>query len=168
MPDIQTAMAQALEQWNQPETTMTTSPPELNKLIKNNVSRETFNFVRDNPGTTRHNVVTTLGEKGFKQASVSSLLAQFIRDAQFKNQFGQLYAVNTEYRPLPQTQKRKPAKKIVAVKKPTIVAVPDTPKEPIMLVRRPMASFNAQEMVNRWSAYQAREVYQELKSIFGG
>jgi hypothetical protein len=185
MPDIQTALTTALskmsvkemnnvnnllETWADAETTMTpSSPPKANKFIKNNVTREVFNFVKDNPGTTRRNVMDKLEAKGYKPSSTSSLITQFVRDTQFKNQLGGLYAVSTEYRNLPQSKKRKVVKKVAAVKKPTpVAAVPETPKAPVLLVRRPMPSFNAQEMVNRWSAYQAREVYQELKSIFGG
>jgi hypothetical protein len=185
MPDIQTALTTALskmslgemnhvnnllDQWADAEaTTMTTSSPPTKRigLITNNVSRETFNCVRDNPGLTRAEIVEKLGRLGFKKSSVSSLIAQFMRDGQFRTSGTKLYAINNEYKNLPQTRKKKQIRKVTAGAKPKAVEVPETPTPPAMLVRRPMPSFNAQEMVNRWSAYQAREVYQELKTIFG-
>ena len=170
MPVIQTALAQVLEQWTQPEQlTMTTSSLSKNPigLIKNNVSRETFNCVRDNPGLTRAEIIEKLGRLGFKKSSVSSLIAQFMRDGQFRTNGTKLYAINSEYKNLPQTRRKKQIRKATAGAKPKAVEVPETPTPPAMLVRRPMPSFNAQEMVNRWSAYQAREVYQELKAVFG-
>lgn len=155
---------------------MTQSSPPKNPIgvIKNNVTREVFDFVKHNPGTTRMNAINKLEAKGFKKSSVSSLIAQFVRDDQFELRGGQLYPLTTEYRNLPQNGKKKLskhklAKKAAAVKaKAQPVVVEESPKEPVQLVRRPMPSFNAQDMVNRWSAYQAREVYQELKTIFGG
>jgi hypothetical protein len=193
MPDMQTALSTAiskmsikdmshvnnlLEAWadaEQDQTTMTQTFKPTNPIgaIKNNVTREVFDFVKHNPGTTRMNAVNKLEAKGFKKSSVSSLIAQFVRDDQFELRGGQLYPLTTEYRNLPQNGKKKLskhklAKKTAAVKAKAQPVVEEAPKEPAQLVRRPMPSFNAQDMVNRWSAYQAREIYQELKSIFGG
>jgi len=44
--------------------------------IKNNASRETFNFVRDNPNLTISQIKAAMVAKGFKENTVSSLVYQ--------------------------------------------------------------------------------------------
>lgn len=69
--------------------------------ISNNVSRETFNYVRDNPGKTRKQVVQDLVAKGFKETSVSSLINQLTVSNQITRGVGDVLIANAkEYVPL--------------------------------------------------------------------
>jgi len=81
--------------------------------ISNNVSRETFNYVRDNPGKTRKEVIQNLVAKGFKETSVSSLINQLIVANQITRGVGDALVANVkEYIPI----KAKDLKKLRASK----------------------------------------------------
>jgi hypothetical protein len=84
--------------------------------ISNNVSRETFNYVRDNPGKTRKQVVQDMVAKGFKETSVSSLINQLTVANQITRGIGDVLVANVkEYIPI----KAKDLKKIRASKQAT-------------------------------------------------
>jgi hypothetical protein len=86
--------------------------------ITNNVSRETFNYIRDNPGSTRLEIIEALGHKGFAKGSVSSLIAQMRRSYMVHETNGLWYADVNEYVPIKNVNyKRK--KKAKTQKKPT-------------------------------------------------
>lgn len=69
--------------------------------ISNNVSRETFNYVRDNPGKTRKEVIKDLVAKGFKETSVGSLINQLTVANQITRGVGDVLVANVkEYVPL--------------------------------------------------------------------
>jgi len=84
--------------------------------ISNNVSRETFNHVRDNPGKTRKQVVQDMVAKGFKETSVGSLINQLTVANQITRGIGDVLVANVkEYIPI----KAKDLKKIRASKQAT-------------------------------------------------
>jgi len=69
--------------------------------VSNNVSRETFNYVRDNPGKTRADVIKGLVAKGFKETSVGSLLNQLLMTGQIvRNDSGVMIVTAKEYVPI--------------------------------------------------------------------
>ncbi len=127
MPDIQTAMKQALTKtlvdWDdeapaspsvQPVSTSVPKPsqniqgiPMTNTTgqphrfgIKNNVSRETFNYVKDNPGSTRKEIIAALEHRNFMEKSTSSLLSQMVRQKMVHITNGLYYADIPEYIPI--------------------------------------------------------------------
>lgn len=131
MPSLQDALKSALAQPKPPlplddweadekqiinaktqEKTMPNNAPIVNLVkapnaprprfgITNNASRETFNYVRDNPGKTRGEVSAALQTKGFKRSSVESLLSQLVRTNQLaKDADGKLTALHAEYTPI--------------------------------------------------------------------
>lgn len=131
MPDIKTAFEKAFAQtkahveqpipteWDDetPNATIT----EVNTMqadatntgrtyfkTTNNVTRETFDFVRNNPGYSRTTAAEMLAAKGFKKASTSSLLGQMIKQGLLREKDGGVFANQTEYTPL-KTSKRKQA-----------------------------------------------------------
>jgi len=175
MPDMQTALSTALSkmttkemthvnnllnQWaDAEETTMTTpTPAQALTRVTNHVSRRTFNFFKENPGCNKKDAIQKLTLQGLKPASTSSLITQFVNAGQIRKDGDKYYTVNDEYQSLPATRtvqaKRLQAKKLKA--QPTVMV-----QEPIPTV------FSAHETINRMTVYQAREVYQELKSMFG-
>lgn len=174
MPDIQTAMTNALSKqssnemthinnllttWaDEPPTTMTTP---TDKRVTNNVSRVLFNYVLDNPGRLKKQIVHTLDSKGFKAASTTSLLSQFVRCGLVRIEDGKLYAAAPAYNPL--------YKQIAKAKKPRRVAK-SLPKT-IAAHAAPMpieGAFDTKRMIASLSVYQARDLYTELREMFGG
>ena len=69
--------------------------------VSNNVTRETFNYVRDNPGCTRVECTQALVKRGFKDNSVTSILGQLIVTGQLeKGENNTVRALIPEYRPI--------------------------------------------------------------------
>lgn len=126
MPDIQTAfktaLSKTLQQWDDDGEQVPQASPTINTTISNsvlqpsqniqgipmtkvfnvtnNISRETFNYVRDNPGSTRKEIIEALGHRNFASGSVSSLIAQMRRNKLIHETNNLYYADATEYRPL--------------------------------------------------------------------
>jgi hypothetical protein len=208
MPDIKTAFRQALattlNDWDdegeaapvQPvsiPTQPTTQPTMTKQLfpIKNNISRITFNYVRDNPGSTRKEILQALDYQGFGQGSTSSLLSQLCKNGLAHNKDGLYYADVPEYRPLKGTKavkkatpevKRKYEKKsttgvtgIGALLREKLEVAPTiTASEPLLHTTQRKALISLvrtktpNDILSDLTVYQARELYDHLKKIFGG
>lgn len=136
MPDIQTAMKQALTktltEWDDDEGTnvpvpSSKQPVSLSSVptqgipmkkafnVTNNVSRVTFNYIKANPGSTRKEIITALEHQNFRPDSVSSLIAQMRRNKMIHETNNLYYADTDEYRPL---------KSLKAIKKMEAKAAP--------------------------------------------
>ena len=125
MPDIQTAfktaLSRTLQQWDDddgevspqasPQTTINNSVSQPSQNIQgipmtktfnvtNNISRETFQYIKDNPGSTRKEIIAALEHRGFASGSVSSLIAQMRRNNLIHETNSLYYADADEYRPL--------------------------------------------------------------------
>lgn len=126
MPDIQTAfktaLSRTLQQWDdegegtnvpvpsakQPVSASVSAPSQniqgipMTKTfnITNNISRETFQYIKDNPGSTRKEIIAALEHRGFSSGSVSSLIAQMCRNKLAHETNSLYYADADEYRPL--------------------------------------------------------------------
>jgi hypothetical protein len=128
MPSLQDALKQAIERTNSvpsewddepdqttPQTTQTTQPQETSvqptqtthpvpsSAFKptNNVTRETFNYVRDNPGISRIKATNDLVAKGFSGKTVSALISQMVQQEMFhRDNYNCLRALVPEYTPL--------------------------------------------------------------------
>ena len=157
MPDIKTEMHKIIEDWNTPKTTVTQSPPTKDKRITNNVSRNTFECVRDNPGITRRNLVTRLKASGYKESSTTSLVTQFLRGGLLRDEHGKLYAVSPIYKPV--------YSKISAKKKQNLTRVKETPVKLKPTIRK--SDFDPKKIVGPLTVYQARDLYNELRGMFG-
>jgi len=88
MPDIKTALATALKEWEPPaEGTViesaapapTPAPPKPAVNVRRNLTRDTFAMVRDNPGILRANAIERLEAMGHKPTSTTSILSQMVR-----------------------------------------------------------------------------------------
>jgi hypothetical protein len=216
MPDIQTALRSALtktlQAWDDDEvappppsaqpvstssaSTSTQKPTMLNQhKITNNVSRVTFNYVKDNPGSTRMEIITALGYQGFGKGSVSSLLAQMRKSKMIHDTNGLWYADVKEYEPIKNMNykskaKPKPVKKtttgIGALLKAKLEATPAPTPMPIQdamdaaayamsgIAATPkrmvtlVRTKTPEDIIGNMTVYQARELYLHLKSMFGG
>jgi hypothetical protein len=212
MPDIKTALQTALqntkraqlhttlEAWEQDEKeTQLEKPLTLGKQnlfnVTNNVTRATFNYVRDNPGITASQVVH--GLSNYNKTSVHSLVAQFISQKQFvRDTDGTLRTVNAEYQPLKSTAK---LRKELAAKK--AAEQQEAPKRKIVMIKRRTAEdvakaqaaagigaltvnaevdgrkigtftqhapWKPEDTVDTLTLMQAKAVYVYLQKVFGG
>ena len=221
MPDIQTAFKQALSKtladWDDdgeivsppsptinttinnsvsaPSQTMTKDHTMLNlHKITNNVSRVTFNYVRDNPGSTRLEIIKELGYQGFGKGSVSSLLAQMRKSKMIHDTNGLWYADVKEYEPIKNANyKKKPKAKLEkkattglgALLKAKLENTPmPNPSQDAMdaaayamggqqpAQRKAFVSLvrtkTPQDILGDMTVYQAHELYVHLKQMFGG
>jgi hypothetical protein len=208
MPDINTALRTALENskrealnntlkaWEQDEKETQLEKPMTTKKaslfeVTTNVSRETFNFVRDNPGCNMAQIKQALSVKGFNTGSVGSLLTQFVfqkhihRDAD-----GRHTIISKEYTPLmsrskwdklhglDNTEKRKARmvkklQKVIAEKQKQdahtagigALTVQEKREVASVVLTR---NLSAQGVVDKLTVMQARQLYDLLKQIFGG
>jgi hypothetical protein len=179
MPDIKSALSAALNEWddyietdNQPEKKVeqTQPKPYLFKTT-NNVTRSTFEEVRDNPGFTRKVILAKLETKGFKLASTTSILSQMIKQRLVREEDdGTLHANFKEYMPLKATSKPKvkvkAVKAVKAGKAAPIEAAPQPQaRQAVKAERRVM---DIEEWLSEVPLMQARLVYSRLKVIFEG
>lgn len=191
MPDIKTAFENALAktqahiaapipaEWDDETAeakieTITTQAKETTMRsvfpVTNNVSRETFNHVRDNPGLVRVAHVRALEQRGFNKSSVFSLLGQMVKQGLVdETADGKLYAKQAVYTPL--KAHSKPKQKPVAQAKPKAVkpAKVETKVERVVPVNTlPEEAFDAQKFVDEMTLKQAKAVYDVLSKIFKG
>jgi len=198
MPDIKTALnlalengrrqflSQTLNNWEQDEQKQITQQQEKpmgTQLFRttNNVTRETFNYIKNNPNKTTPEVCAALEKRGFKESSVHSICAQLSKQGQVvkDGHTKRMVAVGNEYQPLKSASKFKalnepktPLKVVKRREAPQdagIAAIApqekvDTSRSTIVLNR----NWTAQGVVDKLSVMQARELYDLLKKIFGG
>jgi hypothetical protein len=157
------------------------------------VTRAVFDAVHDNPGIPRQQLVDSLVAKGFKKSSVGSLITQNILGGIFKiDGHNRLTTTVKEYAPVPTTKKRaalrqaqkkaelaalkaasKTAKpKAVETKAVETKATTNTPSKGIAALKVDtgvlgVQVFDPKEFLNTLSIIQARELYDELKKVFG-
>ena len=198
MPDIKTALNTALENgrrqflsqtlnnWEQDEQKQITQQQEkpMGKQLfrtTNNVTRETFNYIKANPNKTTPEVCEALEKRGFKESSVNSICAQLSKQGQVvKDGYTKrMVAVGNEYQPLKSASKfkalnePKPALKVIkrreAPQDAGLAAIApqekvDTSRTTLVLTR----NWTAQGVVDKLSVMQARALYDLLKQVFGG
>ena len=163
-------------------------------VIKNNVMRETFDFIMNNPGLTCKMIAVCMEKKGFKSSSVTSVVSQLYRSGQLIKKDSTYFTAVSEYKPMGTTptakinrlKKRVEELKVVARSKgitdlPHIPA--QNPKEGIAALTpepapelpkyrpRPETShvkpFDPKAILDPLTVYQARALYNELHSMFG-
>ena len=109
MPDIKTEMSKVLTAWEKAEQVAFNPPKPVKKTQDgrpvftktNNITEETFNYVRDNPGQTATQIYAGLTARGFKESSASSLLSQFRRQGLIRrDEQLRFYANQQTYTPI--------------------------------------------------------------------
>jgi len=180
MPDLKSEMSKVLEAWEQDDQqTQQEKPVPTNTLPQifkptNNVSRETFNYIRDNPNKNSKEIRTTLTKRGFNAGSVGSLITQFLKQGQVsKDANGRYNTIVPEYTPLKSTKnfrsEGKRVNKIVQIKS-------KTKSQGIAALQVDIATqtsfsvtpWSTDGIISKLSVIQARALYDDLKKIFGG
>ena len=218
MPDIQTAfktaLSKTLQQWDDdgeapplqpvsssfPQPTKPTQVIPMKKTfgITNNISRVTFDYIKNNPGSTRKEIIQALEHQGFAGGSTSSLIAQMRRNNMVHEKDNFYYADIAEYRPIKSLKamkkmqapiappKRKYEKKAVtgigALLREKLEAMPEPSQAALDAAAKAMdftelsrtryvslvRNRDPQEILKDMTVYQAHELYVHLKQMFGG
>jgi hypothetical protein len=159
--------------------------------IRNNISRVTFDYIKNNPGSTRKEIIEALGHQGFAAGSTSSLIAQMRRNNMIHETNNAYYADIPEYRPIkslkamkkleqvPAPPKRKYEKKAVtgigALLREKLESM-DTPTASEQLLHTTQAKRlislvrvkTPEDILKDMTVYQAHDLYRHLKEMFGG
>lgn len=216
MPDIQTAFKQALSKtladWDdegesppvQPVSTSFSQPTQPTKElpvkktfnVTNNISRVTFDYIKNNPGSTRKEIIEALEHQGFAGGSTSSLIAQMRRNNMIHETNKLYYADIPEYRPIkslkamkkmeqvPAPPKRKYEKKAVtgigALLREKLENTPMPSQDALDAAAYAMGGHTPKRMISLvrvkspedilkdMTVYQAHDLYRHLKEMFGG
>ena len=166
--------------------------------ITNNISRVTFEYIKNNPGSTRKEIIEALEHQGFSGGSTSSLVAQMRRNNMIHETNNAYYADIPEYRPIkslkamkkleqvPAPPKRKYEKRAVtgigALLREKLENMPEPSQaaldaaaramEPAPINKRFMTTLvrtrSPEDILKDMTVYQAHELYTHLKQMFGG
>jgi hypothetical protein len=160
MPDLKSELQKLADlKFDDDGDTMTviTLPPAVARPDSLGVSETFFNIIRDNPGSTRSQLITLARKAGIKDASSSSLVVQFLKRglirAQKNASVSAYFAVGNKY-----ISGYIPKSKPVAKVTPKPAPVPDNAK----------LTTSVPQFLDTLSIVQARELYDALKKIFGG
>lgn len=146
--------------------------------VTNNVSRVTFEYVRDNSPKTNMEICTALEARGFKRTSVSSLLSQMVIVGLLKRDaLGKYWALEPEYRSFSINTYRKARAAGKSSKKPKPVAqtramknyLPkqEAKEEPQTETLQEVKICNSvEDLLNTLTVSQARELFDRLKKMF--
>lgn len=179
MPDIQSALQTAIDAWEPTPTGQQLKEKIMSKTpfaIQNNVTRVTFDYIKSHPGTTAAAASKDLVKNGFKESSVTALMAQFVRAglATRDNNHGYRVTVD-EYVPMKasakytkkEAVKAKPAPKAREPQNDGIAALhPEATSKRV--VNTIVFGKPPEEVVKHMNVIQARELYDYLKKMFGG
>jgi len=216
MPDMQTAfktaLSRTLQQWDddeappsvQPVSTSLSQPSQNTQEIPmkktfnitNNISRVTFDYIKNNPGSTRKEIIEALEHQGFAGGSTSSLVAQMRRNKMIHETNNLYYADIDEYRPIKSLKalkkmeapiappKRKYEKKAVtgigALLREKLENMPEPSQDALDAAAYAMGGHTPKRMVSLvrvkspedilkdMTVYQAHALYHHLKQMFGG
>ena len=216
MPDIQTAfktaLSKTLQQWDddgeapplQPVSSCllpATNPTQTTTMkktfnITNNISRVTFDYIKNNPGSTRKEIIQALEHQGFAGGSTSSLIAQMRRNNMIHEKDSFYYADIPEYRPIKSLKalkkldapiappKRKYEKKAVtgigALLREKLENMPVPSQDALDSAAYAMGGHMPKRMISLvrvkspedilkdMTVYQAHDLYRHLKEMFGG
>jgi len=216
MPDIQTAFKQALSKtladwddegeapsvqpvsasFSQPTQPTQEIPMKKTFNVTNNISRVTFDYIKNNPGSTRKEIIEALEHQGFAGGSTSSLIAQMRRNKMVHETNNLYYADIAEYRPIKSLKalkkmeapiappKRKYEKKAVtgigALLREKLENMPVPSQDALDSAAYAMGGHMPKRMISLvrvkspedilkdMTVYQAHDLYTHLKKMFGG
>jgi hypothetical protein len=167
MADIKTALSGILSEWeldNKQQEKQLKHIPHFK--VTNNVTRATFDYVKNNPHQSCKTICAALEKDGYKPSSIGSLLTQFVKNGLcVRDANGNYTAIAHEYTPI-KVRKQLKAKQVIAKAKATrgqgIAALSPQPTP------KAIPKTDIQSILNGLSILQARALYDELKKIFGG
>ena len=143
MPDIKTALATALKEWEPPTegTVIEPAAPAPKPTPRPSLTRDTFVMVRDNPGITRADAIERLQAMGHKPVSTSSILYQLVRARMVDEVDGALSTKRKNYTSLTHALEKAPkGRRKTRMQKPKAVELKDWPTRPRDAAPEPQAT----------------------------
>ena len=166
MPDIKTALTGILSEWeldNQQQEKQVKHIPHFK--VTNNVTRATFDYVKNNPRQSCKTICKALEKQGYKPASVGSLLTQFVKNGLcVKDANGNYTTIVNEYSPVKASKRLKTNQVIQKAKATRGQGIAALSAQPTYVN---VTEWNVQAVLDNMSITQARAVYDALKKIFG-
>jgi len=165
MPDLQSELKKleniAFDDEGSPTTETTMQTPTYR--VTNNVSRETFNYIKNNPGMRRVQIAKAMEDRGFKKSSTLALTSQFVREGMARIVDSGVFVAQSDYTPIKsiRTKTKKPKKVTKVTAQKVQEAIIEAPVQPAVT-----HDTLVKAMLSRMSILQAREMYDELKKIF--
>lgn len=189
MPDIATALQTALTKWEPAPTPEPDKGPVAPYLFRvtNNVTRATFEAVRDNPGITTDALHKLMADRGYSRGSISSLISQMLTQGLVsRDENKKLWPLQAEYKSLKsgadvqklRAQKKKAedyARRIAtrranALKRQQAAAqaapAPAPQAAPAPAPAPQAAPLSVDDILNTLSVLQARALYVRLQELF--
>jgi hypothetical protein len=171
MPDIKSALSKALEEWSNEETQekQMDSRSNLPQTFKttNNITRMTFDYVRDNPGVTAKQAGDYIKSKGLKPHSAIAMMSASVGCGIMRREGNRYYTTVPEYMPL----KKRKITTTTPVKKPEnkgIKALLDKPTSMPLYTLPTKQELTNEYILSKIGVKQALSLYMELIDIFTG
>jgi hypothetical protein len=183
MPDIKSELSKVLNEWDKAEPVI--NQPKENRMfpVQNNVSHDTYNYIHANPGLTTSQITAAMVAKGFKEASVSSLVYQMRLVGRVRrDEDSKIYSIAPTLKPIKASElkaarkaKGSPTRKVKSKKQAAPSSEGIAALQPQATQSKQPAPAKAEritvdldEWINEVSLMQARMVYMKLKAIFEG
>ena len=174
---IKTTLGEILNEWeldNQQQEKQVKHIPHFK--VTNNVTRATFDYVKNNPRQSCKEICTALEKDGYKPSSVGSLLTQFVKHGLCaRDNMNNYTTVAHEYTPIKVRKqvKVKQAKQVIEKAKATrgqgIAALSPQPTPRATPPREHITTaWDAETVINNIGLKQAHALYKELGKYFGG
>lgn len=163
MSDIKTALTGILSEWeldNQQQEKQVKHIPHFK--VTNNVTRATFDYVKNNPRQSCKTICKALEKQGYKPSSIGSLLTQFVKNGLCIRDVNSNYTtIANEYSPIKLNKHTKTKQVIEKAKTTRGEGIAALSPQPTWVKRET-------DIINSLSVMQARSLYDALKKIFGG
>jgi len=177
MPDIKTALTQALKEWEPEQESntkdkqmQTTAPKDTGFKIQNNVSRKSYEYVVANPGVKPSEITAWAKKNGFNPDSAYAIASNSVRMGTMKRDAnGGFVALLREYTPIKNTKKKKNVTGVIpSAPKAPQPTKPAKPTKPVLAEPEAVATLRltAKYVVDNIGIGEAKALYTELKQIF--
>jgi len=177
MPDIKTALTQALKEWEPEQESntedkqmQTTAPKDTGFKIQNNVSRKSYEYVVANPGVKPSEITAWAKKNGFNPDSAYAIASNSVRMGTMKRDAnGGFVALLREYTPIKNTKKKKNVTGVIpSAPKAPQPTKPAKPTKPVLAEPEAVATLRltAKYVVDNIGIGEAKALYTALKQIF--
>ena len=171
MSDIKTALAQAIDEWEQGVDAAST--PAQTKAPTTGVSHATFDYIKRNPGKSIQAVVRELEVQGYKTTSTTTLISAMVRQGLVhKDKHKCLRTTAASYSPVQAA--KKPKGKVFKDPKPVTlvqqgIAALQPHATPAVVEAAPtIKEFNVDALIDSLTLRQAMELRKRLNDMWMG
>jgi hypothetical protein len=176
MADIQTALKEALQEWDTGNNSTTTEEKKMDARSNmpqtfkttNNITRMTFDYVRDNPGVTAKEAGEYIKSKGLKAHSAIAMMSASVGCGIMRREGNKYYTTVPEYMPLKKRKivSVKPTKRPESKGIKALLAIPKPEPTPMLPKREEPFVLTAKYVIENIKIGEAKLLHKELTRIF--